>query len=55
MHFFKAIFLRFSIVIIVCIVCILRARVVAFEVEVLLGVCWFVVDICDDLAIYVFL
>ena len=21
---------------------------------VLLGVCWFVVDICDDLAIYVF-
>ena len=26
----------------------------AFEVEVLLGVCWFVVDICDDLAIYVF-
>ena len=28
--------------------------VVAFEVEVLLGVCWFVVDICDDLAIYVF-
>ena len=28
--------------------------VVAFEVEVLLSVCWFVVDICDDLAIYVF-
>ena len=26
----------------------------AFEVEVLLGVCWFVVDICDDFAIYVF-
>ena len=26
---------------------------VAFEVEVLLGVCWFVVDICGDLAIYV--
>ena len=26
----------------------------AFEVEVLLGVCSFVVDICDDLAIYVF-
>ena len=22
--------------------------------EVLLGVCWFVVDICDDFAIYVF-
>ena len=28
--------------------------VVAFEVEVLLGVCWFVLDICDNLAIYVF-
>ena len=28
--------------------------VVASEVEVLLGVCWFVVDICDDFAIYVF-
>ena len=28
---------------------------VAFEVEVLLGVSWFVVDICDDLAIYVFI
>ena len=28
---------------------------VDFEVEVLLGVCWFVLDICDDLAIYVFL
>ena len=26
----------------------------AFEVEVLLDVCWFVVDICDDVAIYVF-
>ena len=26
----------------------------AFEVEVLLGVCGFVVDICDDLAIYAF-
>ena len=26
----------------------------AFEVEVLLDVCWFVADICDDLAIYVF-
>ena len=26
----------------------------AFEVEVFLGVCWFVVDIWDDLAIYVF-
>ena len=28
--------------------------VVASEVEVLLGVCWFVVDIEDYLAIYVF-
>ena len=28
--------------------------VVAFEVKVLLGVCWFVIDICDDLAIYIF-
>ena len=28
--------------------------VVASEVEVLLGVCWFVVDICDDFAIHVF-
>ena len=27
---------------------------VASEVEVLLGVCWFVVDICDDFAIYIF-
>ena len=27
---------------------------VAVEVEVLLGVCRFVVDICDDLAIYIF-
>ena len=27
---------------------------VAFEVGVVLGVCWFVIDICDDLAIYVF-
>ena len=26
----------------------------ASEVEVLLGVCWFVVDICDDLAIFDF-
>ena len=26
----------------------------AFEVEVLLGVCWFMVDISDDLAIYIF-
>ena len=26
----------------------------AFEVEILLGVCWFVVDICDDLVIHVF-
>ena len=26
----------------------------AFKVEVLLGVCWFVVDICENLAIYVF-
>ena len=25
--------------------------VVAIEIEVLLGVCWFVVDICDDSAI----
>ena len=45
------------------IVCILHIRdglytifgVTAFEVEELLGACWFVVDICDDLAIYVFL
>ena len=28
-------------------------RVVAFEVELLLGICGFVVYICDDLAIYV--
>ena len=28
--------------------------VVASEVEELLGVCWFVVHICDDLAIYLF-
>ena len=28
---------------------------VDFEVKVLVGVCWFVVDICEDLAIYVFL
>ena len=28
--------------------------VVTFEVEVLLGVCWFVIDICHDLAIYIF-
>ena len=27
---------------------------VAFEVDVLFGVSWFVVDICDDLAIFVF-
>ena len=27
---------------------------VDFEGEVLLGACWFVVDICDVLAIYVF-
>ena len=26
----------------------------AFEVEVLFGLCWFVVDFCDDLAIYIF-
>ena len=26
----------------------------AFEAEVLLGVCWFVIDICEDLAIYGF-
>ena len=31
-----------------------RFWVVAFELEVFLGVCWFVVDICDHLAIYVF-
>ena len=29
-------------------------EMVAFEVEVLLSVCWFVVDIWDNLAIYVF-
>ena len=28
--------------------------VVAIEVELLLDVYWFVVDICDDLAIYAF-
>ena len=28
---------------------------VVFEVEILLGVCWFVVDIYEDLAIYVFI
>ena len=28
--------------------------VVAIEVEVLLGVCGFVVDICDDLALFIF-
>ena len=28
--------------------------VVTFEVEVLSGACGFVVDICNDLAIYVF-
>ena len=28
--------------------------VVAFKVEVLLGVCWWMVDICDDFTIYVF-
>ena len=28
--------------------------IVASEEEVWLGVCWFVVDICNDLAIYVF-
>ena len=28
--------------------------VVVFEVEVFLGLCWFVVDICYDLTIYVF-
>ena len=27
---------------------------VAFEVKVLLGIYWFVVDICDDFAVYVF-
>ena len=27
----------------------------SFEVEVLLGICGFVVDICNDLAIYVFI
>ena len=27
---------------------------VALEVKVLLGVCWFAVDIIDDSAIYVF-
>ena len=27
----------------------------ASKEEVLLGICWFVVDICDDLAIYVFI
>ena len=26
----------------------------AFEVEVLFGVCWFIIDIYDDLAFYVF-
>ena len=29
-------------------------ELVASDVEVLLGVCWFVVDVCDDLTIYVF-
>ena len=29
--------------------------VVTIEMEVLLGVCGFVVDICDDLAIFIFM